>query len=135
MTRFEYLQLRDMLEAFTQRRISKISLDFLSWFFIVLFAVGLGVCFYVSSNLKTITEISSYLKIQVIFFFSLILFIILVILIFSYKNSFIKEESFKLLVKLGESWEAGKSVEETLALPEFAKLFPKKPRIGGIEFV
>lgn len=133
MTRFEYLQLRGMIESSYQRKLGLLASNLSFWLILILSASGVGI--FIPGSLKGImlTDFINQVTLSVIFFYSSVVFFIAIL--FYCKNFTNKEEESLCLVKLGESWEQKKTVEETLALPEFAKLFPEKPRVGGIEFV
>lgn len=122
MTRFEYLQLRDMLEASTQRKIALERVYFSYVLLFVWFCIAAYVFFILPYG-----DLSHFLCL-----FASLSAILVVVFYVEFLST--REKAFKTIVKLGESWEQKKTVEETLALPEFAKLFPEKPRVGGIEF-
>jgi len=135
MTRFEYLQLKVVILSHFQREKSMILLYvfgttfFVACYFSLLLFLPFIIPFGVSN--RTWDHFTDCL-IKIPLFLPSI-FSSFFIYIFFYLQINSKYTSF--LIKLGHAWKAGKSVEETLALPEFAKLFPEKPRVGGIEFV
>ncbi len=136
MTRFEYLQLRVIILSYFQREklwllviIFGITF-FMACFFSLLIFLPFIIPFGVAS--RTWEHFTDCLmKIPI---FLPAIFICLFLYTYSYWQINTKYASF--LEKLGDAWKAGKSVEETLALPEFEKFFPKKSSLppGPIGF-
>ncbi len=129
MTRFEYLQLRGMLEASTQKKIMASKMSSYGTFLFIFLAVIFTMVAGPFLGEKT----PESFKLMPL---AIMLFVGALFLFEDLKRVTLEKKNLSLFVTLDNAWKSGKSVEETLALPEFENFFPKKSSLppGPIGF-